>query len=202
MSDILCVTNRKLCGGDFFLQIEKIAEARPKGIILREKDLTESEYLKIAEKTIGICEKYGTDCILHMFINAAKELGKKKIHLPLGVFRKMTNEDRDFFEVIGVSCHSEEDAEKAEKSGASYITAGHIFETDCKKGLSGRGLGFLENVCKSVGIPVYAIGGISPDNINEIIDSGAAGACIMSGIMNCGNPKEYLLKFKERTNGF
>ena len=59
------------------------------------------------------------------------------------------------FNLIGVSVHSVEEAIFAEKMGAGYVTAGHIFLTDCKKGLAARGLPFLKNVCESVGIPVY-----------------------------------------------
>ncbi len=47
--------------------------------------------------------------------------------------------------------------------GASYLTAGHIYATDCKRGLPPRGLGFLKEVCREVSIPVYGIGGIKFD---------------------------------------
>ena len=67
--------------------------------------------------------------------------------------------------------------------GADYIFAGNIFETDCKKGLPGRGLEFLENVCKAVNIPVYAIGGISEEKMPQILGTGAAGGCMMSGFI-------------------
>ena len=86
------------------------------------------------------------------------------------------------------------------------MTAGHIFATDCKKGLPPRGLDFLKNVCDAVGIPVYAIGGINiassddstasdapsaydamPDinvpRLSGVMECGAAGGCIMSGMM-------------------
>ena len=80
------------------------------------------------------------------------------------------------------------------------MTAGHIFATDCKKGLPPRGLDFLKNVCDAVEIPVYAIGGINiassddstaynamPDisvpRLAEVMECGAAGGCIMSGMM-------------------
>ena len=88
---------------------------------------------------------------------------------------------------IGCSIHSVEEAIMAEKLGASYITAGHIYATDCKKGLAPRGLDFLENVVRSVSIPVYAIGGIDieGDRRKEVMIRGAAGSCIMSGMMRC-----------------
>ncbi|WP_455958797.1 thiamine phosphate synthase, partial [Anaerotignum lactatifermentans] len=77
------------------------------------------------------------------------------------------------------------EAEEAEKLGATYITAGHIYATDCKKGLPPRGLTFLEEVCRRVSIPVYAIGGIkiNEKQLREVIDCGAKGGCIMSGMM-------------------
>lgn len=198
MSDILCVTNRGLCREDFLVRIRKIAEARPAGLILREKDLPEEEYRELARTTIQICDEYGTPCILHSFVNVAKELGVKAIHLPLLVLRTLSKEDREEFTTIGASCHSVEDAIEAESLGCTYITAGHIFDTDCKKGLPGRGLNFLQNVCESVAIPVYAIGGISEENFVEVIKVGASGACVMSKAMTCEEPRKYFVAFKER----
>ena len=89
------------------------------------------------------------------------------------------------FRQIGSSVHSVEDALKAESLGADYLTAGHIYTTDCKKGLPPRGLVFLEEVCRRVSIPVYAIGGIkiNEKQLQEVMDCGAKGGCIMSGMM-------------------
>ncbi|MGN1415057.1 MAG: thiamine phosphate synthase [Anaerovoracaceae bacterium] len=199
MSDILCVTSRRLCSGDFLTQLEKIAEARPAGIILREKDLPEEEYMDLAGKVMKLCTRAGVPCILHSFPAAARQLHAEAIHLPLDQFLTMDEGDKASFRVIGVSCHSLEDAETAEKHGATYISAGHIFDTDCKKGMPGRGLAFLEEVCKAVAIPVYAIGGISPENIETVRNAGAAGACIMSGLMRCEDPKDYLNLLQEKT---
>lgn len=85
--------------------------------------------------------------------------------------------------VIGTSVHSLEEALEAERLGASYVTAGHIFSTECKPGLEPRGLTFLQKICEGVKIPVYAIGGIHPDNLEKIAQTGAAGACMMSEFM-------------------
>ena len=89
------------------------------------------------------------------------------------------------FQRIGTSVHSVEDAKEAERLGVSYITAGHIYVTDCKKGLAPRGLGFLKDVCSTVNVPVYAIGGIKFDKKQweELKQKGASGGCIMSGMM-------------------
>lgn len=199
MSDVLVITNRGLCKEDFLTRIEALAAAGPKGIVLREKDLPETEYRELARKAVAICEKHSVPCILHSFPGVARELGVKKIHLPLPVLRGLSEEERAYFTVLGASCHSAGDAREAESLGCTYITAGHVFDTDCKKGLPGRGLEFLTAVCKSVQIPVYAIGGISPENYGTVKEAGAAGVCVMSGAMVCESPEAYLRSFAEET---
>ena len=87
---------------------------------------------------------------------------------------------------------------RAEALGCTYITAGHVFDTDCKKGLPGRGLPFLEEVCGSVSIPVYAIGGIHEDNVAAVRRSGAQGACVMSTLMQCQDPAACLQNLRQR----
>lgn len=178
-SGLLAVTNRKLCERDFLEQIERLAESDIEGIILREKDLDEKAYEKLARLVIELCERYQKPCILHTYINTAVHLGCTAIHLPLPVLLARKDE-LDGFRQIGVSVHSVEEARFAAAAGATYLTAGHIYETDCKRGLPGRGLSFLKEVCENVSIPVYAIGGITPEKLPEIKAAGAAGGCIMS----------------------
>lgn len=192
MSDLICITNRKLCSNNFSDQIEMIASAHPKAIVLREKDLSEKEYEQLARQVMQICQKHGTQCILHSFSNVAIALGAEAVHMPLPLLQKMTPQEKSHFQIIGASCHSLEEAKEAQDLGCTYITAGHIFLTDCKKGLPGRELPFLEEICKAVRIPVYAIGGISSQNIESVRKTGAAGACIMSGFMRCKTVEEIM----------
>ena len=154
MSDILCITNRTLCRDDFLPRLERIAQCAPAGILLREKDLSASEYLCLAEKVIAICKAN--------------------------------------FSAIATSCHSFEEALEAEAYGCTYLIAGHIFATDCKKGMPPRGTEFLRTLCGSVSIPVYAIGGIDSRNIASVRRAGAKGACTMSGCMRCTDVARYL----------
>lgn len=192
MSDLICITNRKLCSNNFLDQIEMIASAHPKAIVLREKDLSEKEYEQLARQVMQICQKHGTQCILHSFSNVAIALGATAVHMPLPLLQKMTPQEKSHFQIIGASCHSLEEAKEAQDLECTYITAGHIFLTDCKKGLPGRGLPFLEEICKTVRIPVYAIGGISSQNMESVRKTGAAGACIMSGFMRCKTVEEIM----------
>ena len=145
----------------------------------------------VAAQVLELCDSYEVPCVLHTYPDAARALGCTSIHLPLPLLREYAHELNDFTQ-IGSSVHSVEDAMEAERLGATYVTAGHVYVTDCKKGLAPRGLDFLRNVCKSVSIPVYAIGGIQLDadthtiaqnQAAEIASCGAKGGCIMSGMM-------------------
>lgn len=198
MYKVICVTNRSLVDGDFFAQLEKIASAGVDAVILREKDLSESDYEKLAERAAEVCRKHQVPLTAHTYAGAAKQLGIRRIHLPLGVFLSMDEQEKHAFEVIGVSVHSVEEAVTAWKRGASYLTAGHVFETGCKKGLAPRGLAFLETVCNAVDIPVYAIGGIHPENTKRCIQAGAEGICIMSSFMKTENPEKFLKELQEK----
>lgn len=195
MSDILCVTSRKLCKGNFLDQIEAIAAARPAGIILREKDLSLEEYAELARQVLKICERYDVRCILHTYPQAAQMLGVSSLHMPLHLLEEMSERERQGFTILGASCHSPGDALRARELGCTYITAGHIFATACKPGLKPRELDFLWAVCHVVDIPVYAIGGISPENIAQVREAGAAGACVMSGLMQSPDPADLLARF-------
>lgn len=196
MFKIVCVTDRKLCSGDFLTRIEEIAKCHPAAVILREKDLTESGYTELAQQVMDICKSYSVECVLHYFTSAAMSLGAESVHLPLHILRGLSSEEKSKFRHIGASCHSIDDVLEAVSLGADRIIAGHIFDTDCKRGLAGRGLDFLRGVCTQSAVPVYAIGGISPENIDKVISAGAAGACVMSGLMKCTEPEKYIRMLK------
>lgn len=181
---VICVTNRHLCKTTLVKQMEKVCRFHPKAVILREKDLTEEEYMILANKIYKICNKNKVKLIIHFYPNVAEKLECDSIHLPLFKLRE-NQEILHKFKRIGTSVHSIDEAIEAEKLGATYLSAGHIFATDCKKGVPPRGLKFLQEVCKAVTIPVYAIGGIklSSEQMKDIIRCGAQGGCIMSEMM-------------------
>lgn len=179
----ICITNRHICSTDFIKRIDAILKTDVDMLILREKDLPEEEYIMLANKVIALCRKYNKECILHTFVSAAKALDNKKIHLTMHDFLNLSNNDRNFFEKIGVSTHSVSEALTAQKLNASYITASHIYYTDCKKKLLPKGINYLKEVTKAVDIDVYALGGIHFDNMMECINAGASGICMMSQYM-------------------
>ena len=194
------ISNRKLCENENLeKQIEKIFSAYERKInlknfeivalTLREKDLNKNEYLKLIEKVYPICQKYKINLILHQNydLNLDDKYNIEGIHLSYSIFKSLNENIKaeliKKYKRIGVSVHSLNEAKEVESLGASYVVAGHIFETDCKKGLEPRGLKFIEDLSSALTIPIFAIGGIDEKNSLSVINNGAFSICIMSTLM-------------------
>ena len=194
------ISNRKLCENENLeKQIEKIFSAYQRKIILenfeivaltlREKDLYKNEYLKLVEKIYPICQKYRIDLILHQNydLRLDNKYNVEGLHLSYNTFKSLNKNIREElikkYKKIGVSIHSIDEAKEVENLGATYIVAGHIFKTDCKKDLEPRGLEFIQELSSALIIPIFAIGGINQENSHLVINSGAFGVCMMSSLM-------------------
>ena len=194
------ISNRKLCENENLeKQIEKIFSAYQRKIILenfeivaltlREKDLYKNEYLKLVEKICLICQKYRIDLILHQNydLRLDNKYNVEGLHLNYNTFKSLNKNIREElikkYKKIGVSIHSIDEAKEVENLGATYIVAGHIFKTDCKKDLEPRGLKFIQELSLTLTIPIFAIGGMNQENSHLVINSGAFGVCMMSSLM-------------------
>lgn len=185
---LICVTHRLLCREDFLHRIGRLAQARPYAVMLREKDLDLSAYEQLAWEVKKICDCYGVLLILHQNAAVAEHMRLSHLHLSMPGLRAYQKGRHPLR--IGASVHSVAEAEEAQRLGAAYIVAGHIYATDCKQGVPPKGTAFLRQVCQAVDLPVFAIGGIARHNIKEIVSSGAQGFCIMSEAMTCPAPEE------------
>lgn len=175
------VTNRKLIQkGNIYSIVENAIYGGTDAIILREKDLPHDELLSMAENLKKITDKGNVPLIINNNIEVAMEINAYGYHTS---FQNFINTPRKFPRIIGVSVHNLEEAIASERFGADYLLAGHVFETDCKKGLKGKGISFIKKICDSVSIPVIAIGGINESNVDDVLNSGVYGVAVMSSIM-------------------
>lgn len=186
---LIAVTDRATCPRPLPEQIERLAkltELRPQAVILRAKALDKAAYRTLALQAQQSCEAAGIPLILHSDWQLARELGISMLHLPLALLRQISEYERAYFTWLSTSVHSVGEAKEAQALGATVLIAGHIYTTQCKAGLAPRGLGFLQNVCSTVNLPVYAIGGIVFDAAQhaELQANGARGACVMSAYMS------------------
>ena len=188
----IVITNRHLVQGEFLKQLEKVTKLHPHALILREKDLTDDAYESLAKKVFDLCKREDITFFLHTKIEIARKIGCQNIHLSIPVLKGLSETEKkalteDFCE-ISISCHSMEDVEIAMAGGATQIILGTIFETECKKGVLGKGVEFVREICQKCPLPVYAIGGMNMQRLPLVIDAGAAGCCMMSGFMQTTKP--------------
>ncbi len=188
---MIAITNRKLCKIPFAEQLELVAAAGPELIILREKDLSGPELEALAQSCLDACGRHGVPMSVNTATDVAERLGVFRVHLPMPVLRTA---DVSPFDVVGASVHSPEEAVEAVSLGADYLIAGHVFPTACKIG-EPRGTGCLEAVVEASEVPVYAVGGVTPENYDLVLEAGASGAAAMSSVMSrdpshaiCGMP--------------
>lgn len=180
------VTNRKLVPEKrLFHIIDEAVLGGIDAIILREKDLNCNQIIQIGNEIRRITEIRNIPLIVNGNLDAALKLNAEGFQTS---YENYMNSEIKFKGIIGVSVHSTIEAVNAYKKGASYLLAGHVFETNCKKGLKGRGISFLEDILSKVAIPVIAIGGINEDNIDSVLKTGVSGAAVMSLIMTSSDP--------------
>ncbi|WP_343758234.1 thiamine phosphate synthase [Clostridium oceanicum] len=194
------MTNRKLIKeGDIQTVIRKAIDGGVDTVILREKDLSFDELYPIAYKLRQVIDnKNKTEgsnkkIIINSNIDVAKEINADGFHTN---FENFINKNIEFNGLIGVSVHSLEEAVLAEKNGASYLLASHIYKTDCKKGLKPRGLDFIKSIRENTFIPLIGLGGINDENLEDVILKGADGIAVMSYIMADENPFKSAQKLK------
>ena len=188
----IVITNRHLVQGDFLKQLEKVTKLHLHALILREKDLADDAYESLAKKVFDLCKREDITFFLHTKIEIARKIGCQNIHLSIPVLKGLSETEKkalteDFCE-ISISCHSMEDVKIAMAGGATQIILGTIFETECKKGVLGKGVEFVREICQKCPLPVYAIGGMNLQRLPLVIDAGAAGCCMMSGFMQTTKP--------------
>lgn len=181
---LYAVTDRNwLNGQTLYEQVEEALKGGATFIQLREKDLTEEEFLEEAKKIQQLCKKYRVPFIINDNVKLAKEIDADGVHVgqsdmeALDV-RAQLGEDK----IIGVSARTVEQALLAEKHGADYLGVGAVFQTGTKTDAREVEHSVLKEICTKVDIPVVAIGGITQDNVKELSGSGINGVAVISAI--------------------
>lgn len=197
---LYAVTDRAWLGKNFCCETlsDAVFQAIEGGatlIQLREKELSEKEFLDEAFSIKEICASKKIPLIINDNVKIAKETDVCGVHIgqsdmELKEARKILGADK----IIGVSCQTVEQALQAEKNGADYLGVGAVFSTSTKTDADNVSISTLKEICRAVKIPVVAIGGISLQNMSQLKGSGIAGVSVISAIFAqqdiCGATKE------------
>ena len=150
---------------------------------LREKYLDEQEFAAEARAIKKLTSQYGIPLIINDNLNVALQCDADGLHIgqddvPVAVARAALGRDK----ILGVSAHTVGLAIAAEAAGADYIGTGAMFATATKDDAAAVSIDTLAEICRSVSIPVVAIGGVSVSNMASLFTTGIAGVAIVSAI--------------------
>ncbi|BCB96137.1 thiamine-phosphate synthase [Dissulfurispira thermophila] len=182
------ITDRKIVTHypSLITAVEEALKAGVKAVQLREKDLPTRELLDMAYRMRDLTTKYNARLFINDRIDIAMCVNADGVHLgqssiPAYAVRKAVDGSRFF---IGVSTHNLEEALAAEREGADFITFGPIYPTYSKlKYGKPVGIESMKIVIENASIPIFGIGGIKPDNAKDVINAGAYGIAMISGIL-------------------
>ncbi|MFQ5519981.1 MAG: thiamine phosphate synthase [Candidatus Methylomirabilia bacterium] len=172
---------------------ERVAECLGAGlraVQLREKDLSAIELLALARPLRALTREVGARLFINDRLDVALTVGADGIQrghtsLPVSAIRFVAG-DRI---LIGASVHSLEEAQAAEREGADFLLFGPVYETASKRSFGPpQGLDALSRTVQAVGLPVFAIGGITPERVREVARTGAHGVAVISAILDAEHP--------------
>ena len=183
---VYLLTDRKLCpGGEILETVERALDGGVRAVQLREKDLSGRELFRLAERMRKLTEGYGARLLINDRADVAMGVGADGVHL--GVLSIPPREARRFLgpqAVIGCSAHNAEELREAEMGGADFVTFGPVYPTPSKRPFGPPvGIPALASACRTAGIPVFALGGVGPGNLEEVMRAGSFGIALISGIV-------------------
>ena len=179
------VTNRYQDSLEIFL--EKVETACRSGVTivqLREKNFTTNQYYQLAKQVKEITDAYQVPLIIDDRLDVCLAVDAAGLHigddeLPVLVARQVLGPDK----ILGVTAKTVKRALEAEEGGADYLGTGAIFPTTTKENAPITLISTLKTICQRVAIPVVAIGGLTSENIDQLIGTGIAGVAVVRDLM-------------------
>ena len=157
---------------------------------LRDKDSTDDELLRAAERFRAACDRHDALFVLNDRPELALACGADGVHvgqddLPVADVRRLVGPDV----VIGLSTHSVDEFDAGLESEADYLSAGPIWETPTKAGRPATGLELIRHAARAATKPFFAIGGIDESTVDEVVAAGAGRIVVVRAIRDAGDPE-------------
>jgi thiamine-phosphate pyrophosphorylase len=180
-----------------------LAEACVRGgaqlLQLRAKNESGASLLSLAERVVAAAHRGGARVIVNDRADIARLAGAAGVHvgqtdLPVDAVRTIAGPAA----IVGLSTHDPAQVDAALLSAASYVAVGPIFGSATKDtGYDARGLDLIRYAAGK-GKPVVAIGGITLDRVDAVVDAGAWGLAVISDILARGDPEARVQAFVAR----
>ncbi|MCP4267352.1 MAG: thiamine phosphate synthase [Candidatus Brocadiaceae bacterium] len=170
-------------------------------IQLREKTISDSDFLSLAGEIRDITINRGTLFIINDRANVARELNADGVHL--GQQDMSVSEARAIIgkeKIIGVSTHNIIQARQALKDGADYIAIGPVYATSTKDYEPSVGLKVVQDVSREINVPIFAIGAITLENLDDVVKAGASRVAVCSVLISSKDISSSTKQLKARLN--
>ena len=186
------VTNRYQDSLESFLEkVETTCRSGVTIIQLREKNLTTNQYYQLAKQVKEITDAYQVPLIIDDRLDVCLAVDAAGLHigddeLPVSVARQVLGPEK----ILGVTAKTVKRALEAEEGGADYLGTGAIFPTTTKENAPITLISTLKTICQRVAIPVVAIGGLTSENVDQLIGTGIAGVAVVRDLMQAEDIEE------------
>jgi thiamine-phosphate pyrophosphorylase len=199
----LClVTDRRRCP-----LLERVVDSAcrvgVRAVQLREKDLEAKHLLELAQRLRRTTSAHGARLFVNDRVDVTMASGADGVHCPEDGFpprlaRRLLGRDT----IVGASCHSAESVERAADDGVDLVFYGPVFSTPSKAAYGpSLGLDALRNVCGRVGLPVFAIGGVTPERSVGCMENGASGVAVVSALLASDDLESSVSAFERALGG-
>lgn len=168
----------------FLAKVETACRSGVTIVQLREKNLTTNQYYQLAKQVKEITDVYQVPLIIDDRLDVCLAVDAAGLHigddeLPVSVARQVLGPEK----ILGVTAKTIKRALEAETSGADYLGTGAIFPTTTKENAPITLISTLKTICQTVDIPVVAIGGLTSENIDQLMGTGIAGVAVVRDLM-------------------
>ena len=184
---------------EFLFRVEEALKGGVTLMQLREKNRTTREYIELAEAVHEISKKYNVPLIIDDRVDVMLAVDAEGVHvgaedMPLGLARKIIGPNK----ILGATAKTVEVAKAAYEAGADYLGVGAIYPTTTKVKTIITSTETLDKICQAVPIPVNAIGGLNPSNMDVLKGIDIAGVCAVSAIMKADSPMVAATEMKKK----
>jgi thiamine-phosphate pyrophosphorylase len=188
------ITDEKLIPRKRFVEtVEKAIKGGAKIVQLREKQSSSKDILRLAEGLLKLTRRYNVPLIIDDYPELARDIGAEGVHLgqhdtSLAEARKVLGNRA----IIGVSCYSSiERGLEAHEEGADYLAFGTPFFTPTKPDRQPTSFEILKEARRVIPkIPIFAIGGITPQNVASILETGVDGIAVITSVFGSSDPEK------------
>jgi len=190
--DLYLITDRSQTRGrDLTWVLERALDGGARAVQLREKELGGKEFFLLAERVRKLTQSYAARLFLNDRIDIALAVDADGVQIgqasiPIATARALLGPRR----MIGVSTHALEEAQEAERSGADLVLFGPVYFTPSKAAYGApQGPAALKKIVEKISLPVYAVGGVKPENLAATRQLGVRGVALISAVMGAEDPK-------------